>query len=120
MYSLGCVVYYLCTGKLPFVANNLEAMQVLKVSGSYEPIPVKALKAVGQAATPTPTGYSPELVELVDAMLAVDHAERPSPQQILTTTWLTDAIHARGQVSAFLGHLAAYEATVLGGSKANV
>jgi serine/threonine protein kinase len=65
LYSLGAVLYWLCTGQLPFPGSNVVA--VLKALGSEEPKPVLELNPKIPEA----------LAELIHRLLAKAPEERP-------------------------------------------
>ena len=69
IWSLGCVLYELCTLKHPFESNNQGALILKIVRGKYNPIP---------------TLYSKELSQLVDQCLCKDYKKRPSIFEILS------------------------------------
>jgi WD40 repeat protein len=69
LYSLGCVLYRLCTGRLPFPADNLMALLTALATESPP--------AVGDLAPDVP----PALAELVLRLLARDPADRPPSAQ---------------------------------------
>lgn len=58
IWSLGCVLYELCTKKFPFHAQSMEALVLKITGGSYIPIP---------------TTYSNDLKELVASCLTIDY-----------------------------------------------
>ncbi len=66
LFSLGCVLYHLCTGQVPFQGEDtLATLAALAVD---DPTPVRALNP----AVP------PELSELIGRLLAKDPAARPA------------------------------------------
>ncbi len=65
LYSLGCVLYRLCTGRLPFTGEN--TMSLLMALATEQPKSVRELNAdIPQA-----------LNDLIMQLLAKDPAERP-------------------------------------------
>jgi NIMA (never in mitosis gene a)-related kinase len=68
IWSLGCLLYELCTLKHAFSANGMNQLLRQIISGPVAPIPPE---------------YSQEIRGLVDRMLTKDPAERPSINQIL-------------------------------------
>jgi hypothetical protein len=67
LFSLGAVLYRMCTGRLPFPGTN--ALAILSALGTQTPRPVRELAP----AVP------PALAELVMGLLAKDPAGRPGP-----------------------------------------
>ena len=63
IWSLGCVLYELCTLKHPFESNNQGALILKIVRGKYNPIS---------------TQYSKDLSSMVDLCLCKDYKKRPS------------------------------------------
>jgi len=68
IWSLGVILYELCCLKLPFRGQNQFVLQRKILDGKYSPIP---------------TRYSEELRQLVDDLLVLNPANRPSIYQIL-------------------------------------
>lgn len=68
IWSLGCVLYELCTLRHPFEANNQGALILKILRGKYSPIPAT---------------YSRSLHEMVDRLLIKDFRQRPTIEQIL-------------------------------------
>lgn len=69
VWSLGVILYELCTLKHPFSADNLLGLVFKIVQEKHEPI------SNGK--------YSNELLELIDELLQKDPEKRPSVRQIL-------------------------------------
>lgn len=69
IWALGCVLYELCTLKVPFQATNLMELLIKISKDDIEPIP---------------RVYSMDLSKLLKSLLAKDDAKRPSCQEILT------------------------------------
>ena len=63
VWSLGCVLYELCTFKHPFEANNQGALILKIVRGKFSPIS---------------SHYSKDLRDLTELLLLKDHKKRPS------------------------------------------
>jgi NIMA (never in mitosis gene a)-related kinase 1/4/5 len=68
IWSLGCVLYQLCTYKHPFEAKNQGQLLMRIVKGQYTPVSSK---------------YSSELREIVNKLLLKNQKNRPSIQDIL-------------------------------------
>ena len=68
IWSLGCVLYELCSLKHPFEAGNQGALVLKIMRGKYNPIP---------------SNYSAELRQIVDACLTKDYKKRPSMNELL-------------------------------------
>jgi NIMA (never in mitosis gene a)-related kinase len=68
VWSLGCVLYELCTFKHPFEATNQGALILKIVRGKFESIP---------------SHYSSDLKELTELLLKKDQKKRPSLNDIL-------------------------------------
>jgi len=62
IWSLGCVLYEMCSLRHPFESNNQGALILKIVRGKYAPIPAL---------------YSRQLSELVDKLLCKDYKKRP-------------------------------------------
>ena len=71
VWSLGIILYELCTLKHPFVADNLLGL-VFKIV-QEKPDPIEGDR------------YSPELIDLISVLLQKDPENRPSVRQILKT-----------------------------------
>jgi serine/threonine protein kinase len=68
IWSLGCLLYELCTFRPPFEADSMEGLARKIMQGKYSPIPA---------------GYSRELHSLVARLLVVDPARRATVDDIL-------------------------------------
>jgi NIMA (never in mitosis gene a)-related kinase len=68
IWSLGCVLYEMCTLRHPFEANNQGALILKIVRGKFDPIP---------------STFSKELSDMVNALLTRDYKKRPSIQEVL-------------------------------------
>jgi len=68
VWSLGCILYELCTLKHAFHADNLLGL---------------VFKIVQDKQDPIPSDYSKELADLIDLLLTKDPKNRPSVVQIL-------------------------------------
>lgn len=67
IWSLGCVLYELCTLKHAFAANSLLSLVYQIVRGTFPPIPGT---------------YSPQLGDLVNSLLRTDTSKRPSLHEV--------------------------------------
>ena len=68
IWSLGCVLYELCTYRHPFEAKNQGGLIMKIVRGVFNPISTK---------------YSKDLQEMVRVLLLKDHRRRPAIDDIL-------------------------------------
>ncbi len=68
IWSLGCILYEMCSLKHPFEAKNQADLLLKIVKGKYESIPKK---------------FSKELGELVHSCLMKDYNRRPSIEDIV-------------------------------------
>jgi NIMA (never in mitosis gene a)-related kinase 1/4/5 len=69
IWSLGCVLYEMCTFRHPFEAKNQGSLIMKIVRGQYTPISGK---------------YSKDLQEMVKALLLKDYKRRPSIIEIMS------------------------------------
>ena len=67
IWSLGCVLYELCTFRHPFEATNQGALILKIVRAKFDPIP---------------SAYSQDLRAMTEALLRKDQKKRPSLQDI--------------------------------------
>eukprot|EP00873_Tetraselmis_striata_P034976 jgi/Tetstr1/455240/TSEL_042087.t1 len=74
IWALGCVLYELCTYKVPFEARTVQELQLQVARGRFAPISAK---------------YSPELAKVVYSLLAKDPSQRPNIEQILSSKVMT-------------------------------
>ena len=70
IWSLGILLYEMCSLRPPFDASSLHHLALKIVQGRYSPIPAQ---------------YSRELKALTQSLLSVDPSRRPSINQILKT-----------------------------------
>lgn len=77
IWSLGCVLYELCTLKKPFDSNCINGLIIKIISKNPEPIP---------------NCYSKSLKELVKKLLRKNPVKRPSIQEILNLKYIKDKI----------------------------
>jgi len=68
IWSMGCIIYELCTQELTFTSNTLPGLINLIGKGKYQPIPAR---------------YSKRLRDLVARCLTVDPDGRPDSAQLL-------------------------------------
>ena len=71
MWSLGIILYELCTLKHAFIADNLLGLVFKIVQEKHEPV-----SSTGR--------YSADLSDLIDRLLEKDPQKRPSVREILT------------------------------------
>ncbi|NXY52483.1 NEK3 kinase, partial [Callaeas wilsoni] len=77
IWSLGCILYELCTLKHPFQANSWKHLILKICKGSYDPLP---------------SHYSYELHYLIKQMFKRNPQNRPSASTILTRGCLTKLV----------------------------
>lgn len=68
IWSVGCVIYELCTTKPPFRGNSLEELFKAVTKGVYDPIP---------------NAYSKDLQQVLALLLQVNPSKRPSCDALL-------------------------------------
>ena len=78
IWSLGCILYELCTLKHAFNACNINALAFQIIRGKYEPIP---------------SCFSPELKQLITRMLTNDPNVRLSINGVLNTPIIKSKLH---------------------------
>lgn len=81
VWSLGVILYELCTLRHPFEANNQGALILKILKGKFLPIPQI---------------YSRSLRNMVDALLLQDYRKRPSVQEILNSNTMQEKMKAYG------------------------
>ncbi|OHS98523.1 AGC family protein kinase [Tritrichomonas foetus] len=69
IWALGCILYEMCTKKVPFTANEITVL---------------VRKIIKEATPSIPSIYCNEIKSLIKAMLNKDPAKRPSINQILS------------------------------------
>eukprot|EP00768_Dysnectes_brevis_P005855 gnl/Dysnectes_brevis/4402_a5895_654.p1 GENE.gnl/Dysnectes_brevis/4402_a5895_654~~gnl/Dysnectes_brevis/4402_a5895_654.p1 ORF type:complete len:416 (-),score=82.81 gnl/Dysnectes_brevis/4402_a5895_654:152-1399(-) len=77
-WSLGCLIYEMCTFRHPFEGRDLKDLAQHVMRGKYAPIP---------------RNYSSEIREIVGSMLRVDKDRRPSIQQLLQQPAVMSRLH---------------------------
>lgn len=73
IWSLGCILYELCTLNHPFDSKTMGGLYLKIIKGQYKPIAPM---------------YSKDLADIIDACLQKDGRDRPSIQTILENTKL--------------------------------
>lgn len=74
IWSMGCILYELCTLKHAFDASSMKALMQRILKGTFDPIPKQ---------------YSPSLMALITAMLQQRAEKRMCIQQVLSHSWVT-------------------------------
>ena len=77
IWSLGCIVYEMCTLNVPFKAKTIELLAKNIIKGVYEPIP---------------DFYKKELKNLISLLLCVDMKKRPTITQLLNVSFIKDKL----------------------------
>ena len=85
IWSLGCVLYELCTFKHPFEAKNQGSLIIKIVRGTFPPLP---------------SHYSADLHSVVSALLTKDHRKRPSITDLLDKPALKTRMRELGYLNA--------------------
>ena len=81
IWSLGCVLYELCTYRHPFEATNQGALILKIVKGKF---------------TPIPTTYSMGLKDMTEKLLQKNTKNRPSLQEIFRTETMKERMRLYG------------------------
>jgi predicted Ser/Thr protein kinase len=71
LFSLGCVLYWLCTGRLPF--NGTDVLSMLTALATEHPEPPQAISA----------DVAPALSDLIMELLHKDPSHRPASNQVV-------------------------------------
>jgi NIMA (never in mitosis gene a)-related kinase len=79
MWSLGCVLYEMCSLKPPFRANSLETLYKTIMKGIYEQVPIF---------------YSKDLQSIINSLLSIDPKKRPSCDQLLSNITIKKKIES--------------------------
>ena len=74
LWSLGCILYELCSLEHAFAADSLLSLVYKIVRGNFEPLPAGR--------------YDPRLCALVDALLAREPGARPTARALWRDPWL--------------------------------
>lgn len=69
IWALGVVLYEMCTLKYPFTGDSIAGLAIKIVKGKFQPISAQM--------------YSQNMKNLIQALLTVDCAKRPSIEQVL-------------------------------------
>lgn len=77
MWSLGCILFEMCSLEKPFLGNNQKELFDRVLAGRHKEIPSQ---------------YSNDLKRLVDGLLSMDPSFRPTSQQILQLPFLREAM----------------------------
>lgn len=77
IWSMGCVLYEICTLKPPFKGNNLEELYKNVMKGQFESIS---------------SSYSKELTSLISSMIRLNHLTRPTCNIILNNLKVKELI----------------------------
>lgn len=80
IWSLGCILYELCTLRRAFDANNMNQLIMGIIRGKHKPIDT--------------TFYGNDLRYLVDSMLIKDPSRRPSINQILRLPFIKERLNS--------------------------
>lgn len=93
IWSLGCVVYEMCSLKVPFQAKTYRDLQAKIKQGSFERIP---------------DYYSNELQTVIKSCISIDINERPNTYQLLQSIQAR-IVRKTLQLERFENHLLDYE-----------
>ena len=88
VWSLGCVLYEVAAGRVPFKANDMKGLYKKVCQAAYPPLP---------------TRYSQALRDTITSMLTVDACQRPDCDELLTSP----------TVIAHIKHLSEYDTNVV-------
>jgi NIMA (never in mitosis gene a)-related kinase len=104
IWSLGCVLYEMCTLRHAFDAGNMCALVLSILRGKYPPLPPH---------------YPPALAALVDSMLQLDPGRRPGMAEILSTPIVQASLAqaARREDNAGRKHFARAHNTLAGAAQ---
>ena len=75
MWSFGCLIYEMCSLKVPFDGENIYQLMTSISTGVFSPIPEK---------------YSIEISTLINSLLTVDPEKRPSCQAVVGMGFVKD------------------------------
>lgn len=99
VWALGVVFYQLLTHQLPFTASSVAALSAVVRRGTFahladatdtssSPASTAAAAALSRAAA-----YSKELRELIDSLLTVEAAARPTLRRVLRSRYAREHLH---------------------------
>lgn len=83
IWSLGCIVYEMCTLKPPFRAENMEGLYKKVIKGAYDKLPAR---------------YSADLAEVIKMMLHLQPSHRSDCNKLLSLPTLRDRLDERFKV----------------------
>jgi NIMA (never in mitosis gene a)-related kinase 1/4/5 len=75
MWALGCIIYKMCCGRVPFSSPKRQKTIDLIREGSHDPIPEI---------------YSEEIRDLVNALLNTNADLRPSIDELFSIPWVQE------------------------------
>ncbi|NP_001085175.1 NIMA-related kinase 3 S homeolog [Xenopus laevis] len=96
IWSLGCVLYELCTLKHPFQAGSWKNLILKICQGSYKPLPMQ---------------YSYELRSLITQMFRKNPRSRPSASTILSRSSLSKLIRTASSTKISIDQSPQYQST---------
>lgn len=88
MWSLGCVLYELCTLQRAFNADNLLGLVYKIVQDKYAPIP---------------DHYCDEIKNIINSLLTKDHEKRPLVSDLLMTPYVNQKMNEFVENGGFIG-----------------
>ena len=86
IWSIGCMIYVILTGYLPFPQNTQQALYQSITSGKFSLEPLRNLN------------ISEEAITFLKSILQVDPSIRPSAKEALVLPWIAD-LNSESQVS---------------------
>jgi NIMA (never in mitosis gene a)-related kinase len=100
LWSLGCIVYELCSLKPPFRGQNLEQLYRNVTKGIYLFTFYFLLNYIG-VYDRIPSGYSKDLSDIIGMMLQVNPMKRPTTDELLKNDILIKKINNLGVSDKF-------------------